>query len=80
MPVSKQERTTSNTDPQGGEQVNSPFPDQHDFHEHLRALTRQAVRVVIEEVMREELKAFLGAAWRESTPFAQGLSQWNLHA
>ena len=32
---------------------------QQTFHEHLRTLTRDAVRVVIEEVMREELKQFL---------------------
>jgi hypothetical protein len=35
-------------------------------------LTREAVRVVIEEVMREELKQFLGAAWGESTPERKG--------
>jgi len=42
------------------------------FHEHLRALTRDAVRVVIEGVMREELKQFLGAAWGEYTPERKG--------
>ncbi len=48
------------------------LPDQQAFHEHLRALTRNAVRVVIEEVMREELKQFLGAAWGECTPKRKG--------
>jgi transposase-like protein len=48
------------------------LPEQHAFHEHLRALTRDAVRAVIEAVMREELKAFLGAAWGESTPQRKG--------
>ncbi|MBO0794777.1 MAG: transposase [Ktedonobacteraceae bacterium] len=48
------------------------MPDQHAFHEHLRALTRNAVRMVIEEVMREELKQFLGAAWGETTPQRKG--------
>jgi len=48
------------------------MPDQRIFHEHLRALTRSAVRVVIEEVMREELAQFLGAAWGESTPERKG--------
>lgn len=55
MPVPKKERTTSNTTPQAGEQASQPLPDQQTFHEHLRALTRNAVRVVIEEVMQEEL-------------------------
>lgn len=64
MPVSKKQRTTSTTDP--------VVCEQQRFHEHLRALTRHAVRVVIEEVMREELTQFLGAAWGESTPERQG--------
>jgi putative transposase len=72
MPASKQERTTSETNSQTVNQASSLLPDQHAFHEHLRALTRNAVRVVIEEVMREELKAFLGAAWGEITPQRKG--------
>jgi putative transposase len=72
MPVFKKKRITSNTDPVGGEQASPQLPEQQTFHEHLRALTRDAVRVVIEEVMREELKQFLGAAWGESTPERKG--------
>jgi putative transposase len=72
MPVPKKERTTSNTGSQMVEQVSSHLPDQQTFHEHLRTLTRHAVRVVIEEVMREELQAFLGAAWGEITPHRKG--------
>jgi putative transposase len=34
---------------------------------HLPDLTRRAVRVIIEEVMRKKLEQFLGAAWDEST-------------
>lgn len=72
MPVSKKERTTSDANSQTEEQTSPQLADQQPFHEHLRALTRQAVRVVIEEVMREELKQFLGAAWGESTPQRKG--------
>src|SRR6266851_4846393 len=72
MPVSKKKSTTSNTDPLALEQASPALPEQQMFHEHLRALTRGAVRVVIEEVMREELKQFLGAAWGESTPERKG--------
>jgi putative transposase len=72
MPVSKNKSTTSNIDPGAVERAASLLPEQHTFHEHLRALTRNAVRVVIEEVMREELKQFLGAAWGESTPERKG--------
>jgi len=72
MPVSKKKSTTSNSDPVALEQASSALPEQQTFHEHLRTLTRDAVRVVIEEVMREELKQFLGAAWGESTPSRKG--------
>src|SRR5579875_1074470 len=72
MPASKKERITSDTDAQTVEQTSPQVPDQQAFHEHLRALTRSAVRVVIEEVMREELTQFLGAAWGESTPERKG--------
>jgi putative transposase len=72
MPVSSNKSTTSTSTPVGSEQTSPVLPEQHTFHEHLRALTRNAVRVVIEEVMREELKQFLGAAWGESTPERKG--------
>lgn len=71
MPVPKKKSTTSNSDPLV-ERVSAQGPDQQAFHEHLRTLTRNAVRVVIEEVMREELKDFLGAAWGECTPLREG--------
>ena len=72
MPVPKKKRTISTTDPHVSQQPPSAVPEQHTFHEHLRELTRNAVRVVIEEVMREELKQFLGAAWGECTPERKG--------
>src|SRR5947209_11568497 len=72
MPEPKKESTTSNTESKTLEQASPPLPDPQAFHQHLRTLTRSAVRVVIEEVMREELKHFLGAAWGECTPERQG--------
>lgn len=72
MPVSKNQSITSDSDLVATEQAASPVSPQQSFHEHLRALTRNAVRVVIEEVMREELRQFLGAAWGESTPKRKG--------
>jgi putative transposase len=72
MPVSKKKSTTSNTGPIASGQASPALPEQKTFHEHLRALTQSAVRVVIEEVMREELKQFLGAAWGECTPERKG--------
>src|SRR5947199_3052621 len=72
MPLPKKKSTTSTPDPVALEQASPALPDQQTFHEHLRALTRRAVRVVIEEVMREELKQFLGASWGECTPARKG--------
>lgn len=72
MPVAKKKRTTSDTDLSTSKQKTPSLPDQHAFHEHLRDLTCSAVRVVIEEVMREELEQFLGAAWGESTAERKG--------
>jgi len=72
MPLPKKKSITSNTDPVVLEHPSSALPEQHPFHAHLRALTRDAVRVVIEEVMREELQQFLGAAWGECTPERKG--------
>jgi len=40
------------------------------FHQHLREQIRSAVQTVMEEVMREELTQFLGAAWGETTAAA----------
>src|SRR5579884_2233471 len=72
MPVPKKKPTTQSPDGSTPESKSLVMPDQQAFHEHLRVLTRNAVRVVIEEVMREELKAFLGAAWGEHTPERKG--------
>jgi hypothetical protein len=48
------------------------MPDQQAFHQHLRAQDPRAVRTVLELVMREELDAFIGAAWGESSPKRKG--------
>jgi hypothetical protein len=50
----------------------SPWPEQEAFHQHLRALAQSAVRTVLELVMREELDAFIGAAWGECSPKRKG--------
>ncbi len=54
------------------EQTPPVLPHQQEFHQHLRALARSAVRVVIEEVMREELDRCIGVAWGESSPKRNG--------
>jgi len=48
------------------------LPGQQEFHHYLRTLAQSAVRTVIEAVMREELEAFIGAAWGECSPRRKG--------
>ena len=72
MPVSKKKRTTSPPTASTPESSSPVLPDQQAFHEHLRTLARSAVRVVLEEVMREELDQFLGVAWGECSPKRKG--------
>ncbi len=72
MPVSKKKRITSPLDPSKPESSSPALPEQHEFHEHLRRLAQSAVRAVIETVMRQELDAFIGAAWGACSPTRKG--------
>jgi putative transposase len=72
MPVSKQKRTTSPTPLSKPESASQPLPTQQEFHQYLRVQAQSVVRTVIELVMREELEAFLGAAWGECSPKRKG--------
>ena len=72
MPVSKQKHTTSTPDPSTADPSSPVLPEQQVFHQYLRTLAQSAVRIVIEAVMREELDAFIGAAWGECSPKRKG--------
>jgi putative transposase len=72
MPAFKKERTTSQTTVSKVEPSSPPMPEQQAFQEQLRALAQSAVRTVIELVMREELDAFIGAAWGACSPQRNG--------
>ena len=71
MPVPKKKRITPENALSTSE-PSSPLPEQQEFHQHLRALAQSAVRTVLELVMREELDAFIGAAWGECSPKRKG--------
>jgi putative transposase len=72
MPVSKKKRITSPLNPSKPESSSPELPEQHEFHQHLRRLAQSAVRAVIETVMRQELDAFIGAAWGACSPTREG--------
>ena len=71
MPVPKKKRITPENALSTSE-PSSPLPEQQEFQQHLRALAQSAVRTVLELVMREELDAFIGAAWGECSPKRKG--------
>jgi transposase-like protein len=68
MPAHKKNDTT----PERKLATEADLSGQQEFHQHLRSLIRGATRVVMEEIMREELTQFLQAEWGEITPTRQG--------
>ena len=73
MPVSSQKkRITREPDASTLEPSAPELPSQQEFHQYLRTLAQSAIRAVIEAVMREELDAFIGAAWGECSPKRKG--------
>lgn len=71
----KKKCTTPNPTDSTQGQAAPPLPDQHEFRQHLRQLARGAIRVVLEDVMREELDALIGVGWGESSRQQQRISQ-----
>jgi putative transposase len=71
MPASQKKRITAKK-PLSTTESSSPLPQQEEFHHYLRTLAQSAVRAVLELVMREELDAFIGAAWGECSPQRKG--------
>jgi putative transposase len=73
MPVPKKGITSTPETPTLKSSSSTPdLPQQQEFQQHLRALARSAIRVVIEEVMREELDQVIGVGWGECSPKRKG--------
>jgi putative transposase len=71
MPILKK-RITSTSEATKVESSGHKVPDEMEFRHYMRNLAVKAMRVLIEEVMREELEQCLGAAWGECTPERKG--------
>src|SRR6266496_3682109 len=71
MPLPKK-RTTSTEEATKVEPSDHQLPDEQEFRQRMRNLAVGAMRILIEEVMREELEQCLGAAWGECTPERTG--------
>jgi transposase-like protein len=72
MPVPKKKRTTSTAEAVKVESADSSMPDEQEFRQRMRNLAVNAMQVLIEEVMREELEKCVGAKWGESTSERKG--------
>ncbi len=73
MPVLRHKKDTTPTPPSSTQgQPIPPLPDQQTFRQYLRELARSAIRLVVEDVMREELDAVIGVGWGESSPKRKG--------
>jgi putative transposase len=72
MPVHKNHHNTPHPPTTSVSVSPSDVPSQESFHQHLRELIRGATRVVMEEIMQEEITLFLGAQWGESTSQRRG--------
>ena len=73
MPAHKKKDTT----PQSNGTTSNGAPAHHqflpeNFHQYLRTEIRHATRMVMEEIMGEELSHFLGAKWGECSPLRKG--------
>lgn len=71
MPILKK-RITSTSEATKVESSGHKVPDELEFRHYMRNLAVKAMRVLIEDVMREELEQCLGAAWGECTPERKG--------
>jgi putative transposase len=73
MPVHRKKKDTTPTPPRSTQEQTTPtLPDQQTFRQYLRELARGAIRVVLEDVMREELDALIGVGWGECNPKRKG--------
>ena len=72
MPVNKKKHTILDAKSRTAEPSSPSLLEPEAFHQSLRTQIREATRVVMEEIMREELTRFVGAAWGECTPERKG--------
>jgi transposase-like protein len=73
MPVHRHKKDTTTTPSSSTpEQTIPPLPDQQTFRQYVRGLVRSAIRVVVEDVMREELDALIGVRCGECSPKSKG--------
>src|SRR5260221_13488228 len=73
MPAHKKQHITrEESQPRTSASSVPSLPAPEVFHQYLRTQIRDTTRVVMEEIKREELERFVGAAWGECTPARKG--------
>jgi putative transposase len=69
LPVHRHKKDTTPTPPGSKQEPTTPeLPEQQTFRQYLRALANEAIGVVMEDVMRQELDTVIGVGWGESSP------------
>jgi hypothetical protein len=75
MPVSGKKKPSTLNTPDSTQGQSAPtLPEQDEFRQHLRELARGAIRTMLEDVMREELDALIGAGWGRAAPHAKAIA------
>lgn len=72
MPANKKKHSIPEPKPRNSETSGASMPAPDEFHQYLREQIREATRAVMEEIMRDELTQFVGAAWGACTPERRG--------
>jgi len=72
MPVHKKQDSTTTPTSASIPSSSPEVPTPENFYQYLRGEIRQAAQSVIEAVLQEELKQFLGVGWGESSPNRKG--------
>ncbi len=72
MPVPKKRTISTSEAAKAESSSGQKMPDEQEFRQRMRNLAASAMRVLIEEVMREELEQCLCAEWGEITPERKG--------
>lgn len=80
MPVHRTKKCSTPNASDSTEGQSAPgLPSQQEFQQYLRELARGAIRIVLEDVMRQELDALIGFAWGESSLKCRGYRNGYYH-
>ncbi len=75
MPIDRPKKCTTAKASDSIEGQSAPgLPSQQEFQQYLRGLARGAIRIVVGDVMGEELTPLIGAGWERAAPSAKDIA------